>query len=146
MRPRITDTGRIRRSVAGAALAICGLAAAVAASDLDLGWTTIDSGGGTSAADGLVITGTIGQWEAGVSSVDGLVLTGGFWAPEGELASPPCPGDFDGSGAVDFGDLLEVLGAWGACPNACAPDLDGNGAIDFADLVALLTLWGPCPD
>ncbi len=56
-----------------------------------------------------------------------------------------CPIDFDGSGAVDFGDLLAILSAWGPCEGICSEDLDGNGAVDFSDLLIVLANWGPCP-
>ena len=53
-----------------------------------------------------------------------------------------CPEDLDGNGAVDFGDILAVLSAWG---NKGGPeDLDGNGTVDFGDLLAVLAAWGPC--
>ena len=58
-------------------------------------------------------------------------------------ADDTCVADIDGSGAVDFGDLLAMLAAWGAC-GACPEDLDGSGAVDFTDLVMLLAAWGPC--
>ena len=32
------------------------------------------------------------------------------------LASAPCPADVDGSRAIDFGDILEILSNWGPCP------------------------------
>jgi hypothetical protein len=53
-----------------------------------------------------------------------------------------CAGDVDGNGAVDVGDLVALLLAWGSAdPQA---DLDGSGAVDVGDLVALLLAWGPC--
>ncbi len=55
-----------------------------------------------------------------------------------------CPIDLDGSGAVDFTDLLQVLSAWGDCPAACPEDLDGSGAVDFTDLLSVLSAFGPC--
>lgn len=57
---------------------------------------------------------------------------------------PPCPADLDGSGAVDFGDILAILSAWG---NICGPeDLDGSGTVAFGDLLVVLGAWGPCPE
>ncbi len=53
-------------------------------------------------------------------------------------------GDVDGNGAVDFGDLLALLAAWGACPEPpepCPADVDGNGVVNFADLLLLLGNW-----
>jgi hypothetical protein len=54
-----------------------------------------------------------------------------------------CPGDVDGSGAVDAGDLVLLLAAWGAC-QGCAEDVTGDGVVDTADLVTLLGAWGDC--
>jgi len=51
------------------------------------------------------------------------------------------PGDLDGNGAVDVGDLLELLATWGPC-GECAGDLDENGMVDVADLLKLLANWG----
>ncbi len=53
-----------------------------------------------------------------------------------------CPADLDGSGDVDFEDILRVLDAWG---NKGGPeDLDGSGTVDFDDLLIVLDAWGPC--
>ena len=56
----------------------------------------------------------------------------------------PCPWDLDGNNDVGVGDLLVLLGAWGANPGHPA-DFDGNGAVGVSDLLALLANWGPCP-
>ena len=53
----------------------------------------------------------------------------------------PCAGDLDGSGVVDFGDILSVLQNWGGAGG----DVDGDGTTDFVDLLAVLSAWGPCP-
>lgn len=55
-----------------------------------------------------------------------------------------CVEDLDGSGAADFGDIVEILAAWGDCPPECPEDLDGSGAVDFGDVLAVLAVWGPC--
>ena len=55
-----------------------------------------------------------------------------------------CDADLDGSGGVDFGDILAILAAWG---NAGGPeDLDDSGFVDFGDLLIVLNGWGPCAD
>jgi hypothetical protein len=51
-----------------------------------------------------------------------------------------CCGDLDGSGAVDIGDLLALLGAWGTADG----DVTGDGTTDVADLLVLLAAWGSC--
>ncbi|MBX3372971.1 MAG: hypothetical protein KF817_03995 [Phycisphaeraceae bacterium] len=55
-----------------------------------------------------------------------------------------CPADLDGSGHVEFADLLSLLSVFGACAAPCPADFDGNGAVDFMDLLLLLAAWGPC--
>ena len=43
-------------------------------------------------------------------------------------------------GDVDFDDLLDVLAAWGKC-QGCPADLDGSGVVDFGDVLILLANW-----
>jgi len=88
------------------------------------------------------LSGAIGQHDAGTLSGGAFDVLGGFWGGAAS-ASPPCPEDLDGSGAVDFGDILAILSAWG---NVGGPeDLDGSGFVDFGDLLAVLGAWGLCP-
>ncbi|CAE7549794.1 unnamed protein product [Symbiodinium necroappetens] len=55
-----------------------------------------------------------------------------------------CLGDCDGSGTVDFNDLVAMLFEFGSADDgACNADLTGR--VDFNDLVAALFLFGPCP-
>lgn len=55
----------------------------------------------------------------------------------------PHPGDIDGDGVVGMTDLLDLLAAWGACPDPgeCPADLDGDGAVGIDDLLTLLANW-----
>ncbi len=63
----------------------------------------------------------------------------------GDIECPqPCPADFDGSGDVGFGDLVQLLSAWGPC-TGCPQDLDGDDTVGFSDLVFVLSAWGACP-
>ncbi|MCP3902593.1 MAG: hypothetical protein GY715_03070 [Planctomycetes bacterium] len=56
-----------------------------------------------------------------------------------------CATDLDGSGDVGFGDILQIIGAWGPCPpGVCAADLNANGDVDFADIIIVIANWGPC--
>ncbi|MHC5114408.1 MAG: hypothetical protein ACYTGP_08285 [Planctomycetota bacterium] len=58
----------------------------------------------------------------------------------------PCAADLNDNGAVDFADILVIIGAWGPCPVDCCPeDLNGNGQVDFADILVVIAEWGPCP-
>lgn len=54
-----------------------------------------------------------------------------------------CPADLTGDAAVDVGDLLDMLAAWGPNPGHPA-DLNADGTVNVADLLLLLTAWGPC--
>ena len=54
-----------------------------------------------------------------------------------------CPGDFNDDSTVDTIDLLQLLGAWGACED-CPEDLSGDQTVDTIDLLDLLGQWGVC--
>ena len=58
-----------------------------------------------------------------------------------------CPNDIDGSGEVDFGDIVVLLNAWGPCPKTggCEADVDADGNVGFQDLVLILNAFGDCP-
>ena len=53
-----------------------------------------------------------------------------------------CFGDFDGSGAVEVADLLDLLSAFGNACAGCATDLDGDGSVQVSDLLNLLSVFG----
>jgi hypothetical protein len=63
---------------------------------------------------------------------------------EGTAAAPPCEGDADGSGIVNFADISAVLTNWGSnyLPASGQGDADGTGIVDFADITAVLQGWG----
>jgi len=59
-----------------------------------------------------------------------------------------CPGDLDGSGAVDLSDLSVLLSNFGTVTGALPEDgdLDGDGDVDLTDLSTMLSLFGTtCP-
>ncbi|MBL8745203.1 MAG: hypothetical protein JNK58_02485 [Phycisphaerae bacterium] len=63
-------------------------------------------------------------------------------------APPPCPGDADGNGSVNFADITNVLANFGANYGmSTGPgDADHNGLVNFADITAVLANFGiPCP-
>ncbi len=60
---------------------------------------TIDGGGGESAADGVTLTGTIGQFDAGLHTSGNVRLEGGFW----HAANPLVAGTILAFDDVDFG-------------------------------------------
>ncbi len=53
---------------------------------------------------------------------------------------PPCPGDADGSGVVDFGDITAVLTGWGTA--GPAGDANFDGMVNFKDITSVLANWG----
>jgi len=66
----------------------------------------------------------------------------------------PCPADLSGPNGVpdcvvDVFDLLDMLAAWGPCPQPCPPacptDLNGDCVVNVFDLLDLLAAWGSCP-
>jgi len=61
-----------------------------------------------------------------------------------ERQPAPCPGDLDGNGQVDLGDLSTLLSHFGTGSGATAADgdSDGDGDVDLADLAALLAAFG----
>lgn len=54
-----------------------------------------------------------------------------------------CPGDFNGDGLVDGGDIGALLSRWGKC-NECPEDLNGDGLVDGGDAGLFLSYWGIC--
>jgi hypothetical protein len=50
------------------------------------------------------------------------------------------PGDLDGSGTVDAGDIGFLLVLFGPC-QGCPGDLDGSGEVDAGDIGSLLLLF-----
>ncbi len=110
----------------------------------DLSWHTIDGGGGLSMGGAYDLQGVIGQHDAGAVALTGgtFSLSGGFLAHAG---GPACPADTDNSGTVNVTDLLQLLGAWGTCPQPCSPDINTDGNVNVTDLLALLANWGGTP-
>ncbi len=53
-------------------------------------------------------------------------------------------GDVNGDGVVDVLDLIELLAAWGDCPDPpdeCPADLNDDGVVDVLDLLIILGNW-----
>lgn len=78
------------------------------------------------------------------SRFDNFRITG-FYAQ-----TPPCFGDANDDGTVNFADITATLANFGvACPPVpplCSGDSDGSRTIDFSDITATLSNWGgTCP-
>ena len=57
------------------------------------------------------------------------------------MESPSIPGDFDGSGVVDFSDFLAFAGAFGSTEKRF--DLNGSGVVDFSDFLMFAQVFDP---
>jgi hypothetical protein len=111
----------------------------------------LNNGDGTFAAHVTYGAGN-GPWSVAIGDLDGDVDLD--LAVANELSddvsmlrndcTPPCHADLDGSGEVAFGDLLDLLAAWGPCGTPCPEDLDDDGTVAFLDLIEVLGSWGPC--
>lgn len=53
-----------------------------------------------------------------------------------------CPGDRNGSGAVNVDDLLIAINTWGA--GNPQGDANGDGIVNVDDLLVVINGWGPC--
>jgi hypothetical protein len=113
-------------------LVLLGVSGLALAAEYEIGWQTIDGGGGASSGGPYTLVGTIGQPDTGVSSGGELVLSAGFW-----------PGNF--GCVVNLTDLKRLAEAWlgiGIHP----ADLDESGKVDMADFAVLSGWWmNHCP-
>jgi hypothetical protein len=71
----------MNRSVRYVMFAVAGLLVAPAARSVEIGWWTIDGGGGRSTGGDLVVRGTVAQLDAGSLVGGDITLEGGFWIP-----------------------------------------------------------------
>jgi hypothetical protein len=81
----------------------------------------------------------------GVSSPGGSGEVAQLIEIGGTIAAPET-GDLDGDGVVGVLDFLDLLAAWGPCPQPCPPscvaDLDGDCMVGVTDFLILLANWG----
>ncbi len=77
-----------------------------------------------------------------LTSLDTASVTSTFAASGDALT---CAGDLNTDGAVDAGDFVALLHAWGPCQRVpCDADLDGDGLVGVTDMLGLLASWGTC--
>jgi len=111
------------------------------------GTTWADLDGGTNSLVGAVF-----GLQGGLAGSPPTLFAGGFFSTAGGVAAarvaawvgcatPPCPGDFDGDGAVGLGDLALLLANYGVGAPA-AGDIDGDSDVDLSDLTLFLSLYG----
>jgi agmatine/peptidylarginine deiminase len=66
------------------------------------------------------------------------------WISDDDVAVTEVDILFSTDGVVNFGDILAVIAAWGACPDPPAPcpaDVNGSGTVDFADVLVVIANW-----
>ena len=79
------------------------------------------------------------SWGGGMGAIPYFDQAPG-WNEDWIHSGSACEYDTDGSGAVDVGDLLAVIGGWGTD----APDFSGDGFVGVEDLLLVIQEWGPC--
>jgi hypothetical protein len=96
----------------------------------DLGWNTIDGGGGVSSGGEYILRGTIGQPDAGVMSGGDYELAGGFWS-----SIPVC--------IVDFYQFARFAEYWLETGSDLPADLyeDEYNTVDYLDLATFVDEW-----
>ena len=140
----------IKTTVLTAVIAL--MAGVVLAGQFDLSWSSTDGGGGTSASEAYILSGTIGQHDAGKMSGGSFAITGGFWAVPasgGGCTRDPewiCDGDVDGDGQVNPVDSGLVQAAFGSTDQTdlCQYDVDCDGQINPVDSGIVQSLFGTC--
>lgn len=122
-------------------------AASRASSQYTVDWFVIGAGGGVSTTDAYTLRGVIGQPLAHAPKTAGqYTITGGFLAIPPAPPLPPCPGDSNADGVVNFADLNAVLSDFGQTGQGLAGDVNADGIVNFADLNLVLSVFGSiCP-
>jgi len=84
----------------------------------------------------LVPSPALGDWVVRVEAEAVNVGRQGYGVAVTYGGPPACPADYDGSGTIDFNDLLEFLNLF----NAQSPmaELTGDGVVDFNDMLEFL--------
>jgi hypothetical protein len=106
------------------------LAVSNASGEYEIGWYTIDGGGGRSSGGSYTLTGTIGQPDAAYSAGGGYELLGGFWPGE-----PFC--------FVDFEHFARFAEYWLVTGTGLPADLyeDIDNIVNRLDLKVFVEEW-----
>jgi DNA-binding beta-propeller fold protein YncE len=78
------------------------------------------------------------------TSIDEVVSGGAGGVSAPTFVALLVEGDVDGDGRAGVDDLLDLLHAWGPCPDlpaGCPADLNGSGEVDSIDLLTLIFNW-----
>ena len=94
----------------------------------ELGWSTIDGGGGVSSAGQYIVRGTIAQPDAAYSEGGDYEVLGGFWPGE-----PTC--------VVDFHDFARFAEYWLESGTGLPADLYEDDFVDLLDLELFVYEW-----
>lgn len=114
----------------------------------DISWHTVNGGGGTSTGGTFELGGTMGQPGAQTTpSMSGgaFELNGGFW-PVTQTCY--CPGDLNGDGKKDGGDIqlfVACIISGGNCSCADVDQINGIGLADVSTFASDLLAGPTCP-
>jgi len=107
-------------------------------------FTDGETNGAFAMPAGILANNTVYFWRVTASNSAGSVLpSNGLFVLVTDFPAT-CLGDCDGSGVVDFNDLVEILFEFGSTEGGVC-DADESGEVDFNDLVAALFIFGDCP-
>jgi hypothetical protein len=70
-----------------------------------------------------------------------VVDIGAYEVPGAVDANPVVYADVDGSGTVDFDDILNLLLQFGPCASCCTADVTFDGVVNFEDLLIVLAVY-----
>lgn len=108
------------------------------------GIALVDDGRITGVATEMLTINAVELSDAGDYDVVVTTLCGSITSAPASLdVERPCP-DPNFDQVVDIEDLLTTLSVWGSCAPPCPYDFDASGAVDILDLLFLLSRWGPC--
>ncbi|MHC4766420.1 MAG: hypothetical protein ACYTF2_15095, partial [Planctomycetota bacterium] len=111
--------------------------------DIGVYFTANDGATWVQLAEGLAEAALVNELNISPVNRKLRAFTHGQGVFERDLIGTDCPADVDGDGAVGVTDFLQLLAAWGPCPE-CPEDIDGDGTVGVLDFLELLAAWGPC--
>lgn len=121
-----------------AAVLVLVSAATSASAQLSIVKSSIDCGGGRSAAGSFVLSSTNGQADAANTVAAGSFrLTGGFWGTG--AGCPVCAADFNNDQGIDGDDVIAFFADWDQS-RGCA-DSNRDGGIDGDDVIFFFESW-----
>ena len=83
---------------------------------------------------------------ASISNTRAALAAAGILLFAGAASGQGCPSDVNKSGYVNIDDVVDVILAFGECPQlACEGDVNGDLTVNIDDVVIVVLNFGPCP-